>query len=119
MQARASDGYLHTGDLAKIDEDGYLYIVGRKKRIIIASNGKNIYPDELEALLLENSIIKSALVFEQNDKICAKIKAKLTLHEVECFVDKVNEILPHYKQIREIIMVQNIDITAETTDAMI
>jgi len=118
MQARASDGYLYTGDLARIDKDGYLYIVGRKKRVIITSNGKNIYPDELEALLLENSAIKSALVFEQNDRVCAKIKAKPPLQEVEYFVAKVNEILPNYKQIRKTIMVQNVDVTDDTVDTV-
>jgi len=112
-QAKADDGYLHTGDLARIDKDGYLYIVGRKKRVIIASNGKNVYPDELEALLLENSEIKSALVLEQNDRIYAKIKTKLVLQEVECFVAKINEILPNYKHIEEIIMEENTNIIVE------
>jgi long-chain acyl-CoA synthetase len=56
------DGWLHTGDLAKIDEDGFVYIVGRKKDIIITAGGKNITPANLENGLKQNRWISQAVV---------------------------------------------------------
>ena len=55
-------GYLHTGDLGKIDEKGNLYIVGRKKDVIIGLNGENVYPDELEERYRESPFIKEMSV---------------------------------------------------------
>ncbi len=63
------NGWLHTGDLGYIDEDGYLIITGRKKNIIVTANGKNIFPEELETYLLRNPYVSECVVVGiMNDK---------------------------------------------------
>jgi long-chain acyl-CoA synthetase len=57
------DGWFHTGDLGRVDEDGFVYITGRKKEILVTSGGKNIAPVYLESLLTEDPLILQAVVF--------------------------------------------------------
>lgn len=115
------EGWLHTGDLAKIDKDGYIFISGRKKFVIVLKNGKNIYPEELETLVNKIEGIKESFVYGRPEddgdyKICAKIVYDKELVE-EIFgtseeeklkeliwqeIKKVNKTMPAYKYIREI-----------------
>jgi long-chain acyl-CoA synthetase len=63
VESATSERWLHTGDLGRRDADGFLYIVGRKKEMIITSSGKNIAPATLEQLLLESEFITNAMVY--------------------------------------------------------
>ena len=127
------DGWLHTGDLAKIDKDGYIFITGRKKFVIVLKNGKNIYPEELEALVNKIEGVKESFVYgkpeEDGDfKICAKIVYDIDLvretynvnNEEETKeaiwneIKKINKQMPAYKYIREIIVTDK-DLIKTTT----
>ena len=115
------EGWLHTGDLAKIDKDGFIFISGRKKFVIVLKNGKNIYPEELETLVNKIEGVKESFVYGRPEddgdyKICAKIVYDVDVakefygvnNEEELKealwkeVKKVNKTMPAYKYIREI-----------------
>ncbi len=70
-----SQGWLHTGDLGRLDEDGYLSIIGRKKEIIINAAGKNIAPAKLEGLISNNALISSSCVVGEGRKYITLIVA--------------------------------------------
>ena len=94
------DGWMHTGDMGYIGEDGYIYLNGRKKNLIILSNGENVSPEELEALLLKNGSIREVLVKEKNDRICAEIFCDMQERDaIEAYINQMNKSLPYYKQI--------------------
>ena len=119
------DGWLHTGDLARIDKDGFIFISGRKKFVIVLKNGKNIYPEELETLVNKIEGIKESFVYglpeEDGDyKICAKLQydrdimrqvynvsteeevKEVLLKEIK----KINKTMPPYKYIRDILVTE-------------
>lgn len=116
------DGWFHTGDLGKIDENGYLYITGRCKSVIVTKNGKNIYPEEVEYYLNDNPLISEALVLgiqKKNDDetyinaqiypnieaITEHLKGSVPTKEeiwkiISDVVSNVNNKLPNYKHIK-------------------
>jgi long-chain acyl-CoA synthetase len=67
------DGWLHTGDLGVIDRDGYVFVKGRIKNMILGPNGKNVYPEEIESVINKFEIVLESLVFQQNNQIVARI----------------------------------------------
>ena len=95
-----ADGWFHTGDLARMDEEGYYYITGRKKNLIILASGENVSPEELEKKLALCPAIIECIVKEKSQKICAVIYCpEDKQEEVRAFVIEVNRSLPLYKRI--------------------
>ena len=121
------DGWFYTGDLAKIDEEGYIFICGRKKSVIVLKNGKNIFPEEMENLVNKIEGIKESFIFGKilsNDENNIKINVKIVfdrdvikdVYKVEKDEDiykvlskkikEVNQTMPSYKAIRGLILTE-------------
>ena len=122
------DGWFSTGDLASIDEEGYIFIKGRKKSVIVLKNGKNIFPEEMENLVNRIEGVKESFIFGKSntkDKDDIKIFAKLVfdreiikntykvekdddIHDVlDKKVKEINKLMPPYKAIRGIYLSEN------------
>ena len=120
------DGWFYTGDYAYIDKDGFLFITGRKKDIIVLKNGKNVYPQEIEFLINKLPYVTESLVYQRersntDTMLCAKIvydkdiiKDVLGDKKEEEYkniiwneIKEINKTLPVFKHIK------NIDITTE------
>ena len=123
--ALESDGWFHTGDLARIDKDGFIYISGRKKSVIVLNNGKNVFPEEIETLLNKVEGIKETFVFEKKEddgdvKVCVEIVYDKELikelyniegeENIKEFlwdkVKEVNKLMPKYKYVREMVITE-------------
>ena len=94
------DGWLHTGDLAREDEEGYYYMVGRKKNLIILGTGENVSPEELERKLNACPEVQECVVKEIGKRIGALICcAEEKQAEVRAFITGLNRTLPLYQRI--------------------
>ena len=95
------DTWFKTGDIGHLDEDNYLYISGRQKNLIILGNGKNIYPEELEELILRIPEALEAVVFCENEEIAAEIYTEDEA-AVRSAIRALNRTLPVYKHIQKL-----------------
>ena len=93
-----AEGWFHTGDIARVEPDGYMYLTGRKKNVIILGSGENVSPEELEKLLAPCAAIRECMVCERNQRICAVVCCEADQQDaVRDFVTEVNRTLPLYK----------------------
>ena len=124
-EALEPDGWFHTGDLARIDEEGFIFILGRKKSVIVLNNGKNVFPEEIETLFNKVEGIKESFIYEKKEadgdvKVCAEIVYDKDLikelyniegeENIRNFlwekVKEVNKLMPKYKYVREMVITE-------------
>ena len=112
------DGWFNTGDLARIDEEDYIFLTGRKKNVIVLKNGKNIYPEEIEALIDKIPyVVENVVMGEEEgddyrlvahvvyDPEAEAVKGK-TEDEIQALanadIEKINDEMPKFKRIKEV-----------------
>ena len=95
------DMWFKTGDLGHVDDDNFLYVSGRKKNLIILANGKNIYPEEIEELIMRIPEVIETVVYSENDVITAEVYTE-NEEAVKTAIRNLNKSLPIYKHIKNI-----------------
>ena len=120
------EGWFHTGDVGYLDRDNYVFITGRKKNVIIANNGKNVFPEELESYLLALPLVDECMVWGgeldpnspwngihatvrlNKDVLAQELGPDYTAEQaealIEAAVDKINNDLPRFKRIAHVIV---------------
>ena len=113
------DGWLHTGDKGYMDEDGYLFINGRVKNLIILSNGENVSPEEIENKLALNPLVGEVIVTGEDNGLTARIYPEQAVVEAKAldtemirsqlqeFLDEYNKNQPTYRRITGLVIRKN------------
>ncbi len=120
------NGWCHTGDIGYIDENGFIFITGRQKDMIVLDNGKKIFPEEIEHVLMDLEYIKDILVFADNSngdddlKLTAKIRINKKeiqemypnleynqiLQKIWNDIKEINTTFPKYKYIKDVLITE-------------
>jgi long-chain acyl-CoA synthetase len=131
------NGWLHTGDLAYLDSNGYIHITGRSKNVIVLKNGKNVYPEEIETIIAELPYVEENIVFgevrregadDRDEVLVAKIvydedimkekygaETEEQVREiVDRDIDRINANMPKYKHVHRL-MLQTEEMVKTTT----
>ena len=118
------DGWFYTGDLGYFDKDGYLYITGRDKNMIVLKNGKKVFPEELESLINKLKYVSESMVFGlpgDDDKNDVKLSVKVVYDEEQCKgmdeekireeiweqIKELNTTFPNYKHVQNMILTKD------------
>jgi len=83
-----ADGWLHTGDLGRLDDEGYLYLTGRSKNMILSASGQNIYPEEIESQLNNMPCVEESLVLDDSGRLMALVYPDLESVDRSCLRGK-------------------------------
>ena len=112
--AFTEDGYLRTGDLGVIDDEGNIFIRGRSKSMILSANGQNIYPEEVEAVINSQNFVVESVVVDRSSKLVGLVyldkdaigKAGLDPETVSDIPEQIriasNKVLPSYSQLTKV-----------------
>ncbi len=118
------DGWLHTGDKGYMDEDGYLFINGRVKNLIILSNGENVSPEEIENKLALNPLVGEVIVTGEDNGLTARIypeqaccgsesiDAEAIQAQLQAFLDEYNRNQPTYRRITGLVVRKKLRLSA-------
>ena len=119
LAAIDEEGWLHTGDLGVIDSEGNIFIRGRKKNMLLGTNGQNIYPEEIEDIIMARTIFEESVVVQRGEKLVALVYVsdpalqhhgltRKTLNEhLSTYKRQINSMLPHYANISAIEVREN------------
>ena len=108
------DGWMSTGDICTLDKDGFLYVRGRDKNMILSANGQNIYPEEIESKLNNMPYVAESLVIDENNRLIALVYPDLDAARVQGLgqadlqavmrdnIAALNQELPRYSHIADV-----------------